>query len=198
MHVRSTQIDADRGWRRPGAHRAERAFFAGCLLAAGAGCASPPPAVTTNLTLTDGEAREKTVLTDADRAEIRRAFSDLAAGHRPVNPPAPAEGGIDWNDAVPAARSAVGEVEATVVSVESAPDGSSHRFLIRTVEDYPGEVVIRRVDGPSVYAAEAWIGRFPNEPRHAERAQKLVEEIDKELRRLGEQRWFREERHEGT
>ncbi len=199
MVVRSTQIDP----RAPGGSGGGRrgpAILA-CLLVAVSGilsggilgCATPPPAVTTNQVLTEDEAHQTILLTGSDKAEIRSAFRSFAAGHRPVNPPSKAKGGIDWADAELAVSLAVEDVEATIVTTEAADDGQSFRFVIRTIENFPGEVNIRRVDGPSVYEAQAWIGRFPTEARHVKRAEKIIKGIEKHIKQLGRQKWFREQ-----
>jgi hypothetical protein len=153
-----------------------------------AGCGQPQPhATTTNLALTPQEEREKLVLSHADEAEMLSALKSIAAGRTPVDPPAPAPLGMRWSDVPEAVDSACNEagVEMVVVRKIEADDGRSYRFVLETIEDWPGELVVRKVDGPEVYAAEAWVGRFPTEPARVARKDALLSALEKHMRALG-------------
>jgi hypothetical protein len=166
------------------------------------GCGAPPASVTTNLDLGSeshrgdpavvDEASQDVLLSVSEQAEILDALRDSVAGGRPVNLPGPARGGLRWSDVEVAVDEAVSEIEATIVRTLKAEDGNSYRFEIRTIESYPGEVVVRRVGGRKLYELDIRIGRFPSEPDHVQRAEKLHREIDQQMKRLGAQRWFPE------
>lgn len=173
--------------------------LAGLLAALAVGCA-PPAAVTTNLVLAGQEdpavpallqeARQKQLLSPADQAEVLSALKSVARGERPVDPPRRAPGGLRWLDVVPAVEEAVKLTEAIVVKKFRGDDRRSWRFLILTIEHYPGEVIVRRVDGKDLYETDIWIGRFPNAAHQVARAEKLRREIDRQMKRLGRQKWF--------
>lgn len=159
------------------------------------GCQQPEPAVLSNQLLVEGELDPRRVLSASDEAEIHAAFRSVAEGRTAVDPPAPAPGGLRWSDVPAAVGAACDEkgIEMVVVKERKEDDGRLYRFELRTIEDWPGELVVRRVDGPDLYEAEAWIGRFPEKPARIHRAEKLLAEIDKQMRRLGRQKWFNEE-----
>lgn len=182
--------------------RWRRGVPAGLLLALAGGCGAPPAAVTTNLDLSPegptgapavvDEASQRALLSPSEEAEVLDALRESVAGRRPVNPPGRAPGGVRWSGVEVAVKEAVAEIEAVVVRTLTSEAGDAYRFEIRTVENYPGEVVVRRVGGTKLYELDIRIGHFPSEPRHVERAEKLRRAIDEQMKRLGAQRWFPE------
>jgi hypothetical protein len=160
------------------------------------GCKPLPPAVASNTIQAPGEEHQKKLLTDQDRAEALAAMAE-ATGPMPPPPPegperpAPAPYGVRWSD-IPLALYETGfaeGVELAVYRTTVTPD--RYEFELRTVEGWPGELVIVRVEGDEVYRIEqASIGRFPDEPACVERADALVKELRLQLERLGAQPWF--------
>ena len=86
-----------------------------------------------------------------------------------------------------AALYACDDIEAAVVSKTLHDWG--WEIHLRTVEDWPGTLLIRRSDDQPrpttgrVYQASAAIGRFEDD--HADRAQALLEAFDQHLQAFG-------------
>jgi len=158
-----------------------------------AGCSKPPPAASTNLRLTPEESIRKSTYRPEDRRKARQALHEVAADHRPVNPPVPAPLGMRFSDIERAVARACDDVEAAVVWTEPDEDGAGFVFSLRTVEDWPGEIAVRRVAGPEVYTAEAWFGRFPEEEKNLTRAKALRAALGKQMRAWGKKRAFVDE-----
>jgi hypothetical protein len=153
-----------------------------------------------------GEENQKLTLTSRDQAKAVAAMQ--ATTGRPENGdrPARAPAGVRWSDVPTAVGEACSDegVEMTVIrttaydaqGVElkwSQRGGEPHEyvFTLRTVENWPGTLVIRQAPGAEVYeVAEASIGRFPDDPKRIERAEKLVKAFKRHLKRLGDQAWF--------
>jgi hypothetical protein len=182
-----------RGSRGGSALSAARAVGV-ALIAILAGCAGSPqaPAAASNHDLTPDEARQKKVLSDDDRARLLAAMRTVAEGHEPVNPPAPAPGGMRWSDVPAAVAAACGASEMAVRRTVREQGGVRIRFELRTIEEWPGELIVDRVEGPATYRAEARIGRFPDEPECLGRAEKLLDQLAISMRRLGRKRGFNE------
>jgi hypothetical protein len=162
----------------------------------GGGCAKKhPPAVVSNRVLEPGEENQKAILSSQDRSEALAAMQS-GTGKPPRNAQRPgrAPQGVRWSDipvALEAQEGAFGEqgVEMTVVRKVEQPD--EYAYELRTVEGWPGTLVIRRVDGDQVYEiTELRIGRFPDDPERVERAEALVRAFRQHLKRLGAQDWF--------
>ena len=162
------------------------------LLSMMAGCGHPPPAVLSNSVLGDEEEGAWRVLSPSAQSQTLKAMRSMASGQRPVNPPAPAPGGLRFSDVKAAVDEACTAIEAVVVRTYEDSQGRWCRFELRTVQDAPGELVVRRVDGPAVYEAQAWIGRFAAEPGNLKRADALVKALAGQMKRLGKQKWFNE------
>jgi len=84
-------------------------------------------------------------------------------------------------------------VEMVVVQTIAIPpeDPVRYRFLLRSIEDWPGELVIRRVDGDRVYEVESVsLGRFPSDPHRQQRSEALVKAFQEHLEAFGRKRWF--------
>jgi len=150
---------------------------------------------------------EKLLLSAADQAEILAAFQSIAQGRTPVNPPRPAPGGLRWSDVQPAAAWAVAEpgVEMAIVQTlrhdkngmvinETARFGASliwgYTFQLKTVEDRPAQLIVRRRDDPSVYETTATVGRFFDD---YQRAEKLRAAFDHMMRAFGRKRGFNDD-----
>jgi hypothetical protein len=145
-----------------------------CLGLASGGC-EQPHAAETNLRLTPEEERQVVVLGAAEQSEVHAAVRSVAEGHEPVDPPAPAppeDGGMRFSDVPLAASAAASEIEAVVVAASVTEDGDTLTFRLRTIENFPGELVVTRAPRPVMYTAVASIGRFPDD--HAGRADTLV------------------------
>lgn len=167
----------------------------GAGLAAAAGCSSPTPpyAAEQSMVLTAEDERSVARLDGAAQGEVIAAMRDVAPGHRPTRTavPAPAaEGGVRWSDVEAAAGAACSAIEAAVVGKTGDADADEYRFRIRTIENWPGELVVRRVDPPAMYEATAWIGRFPDE--RVERRDALLRAFDARLRAFGMKRKYPE------
>jgi hypothetical protein len=181
----------------PNGLRASLAAVAAAGVLSGCGGALPP-AASTNRPLAGDEAlpgRADQVLTAGQEETALRALDGIAAGQRPVNPPGPAPGGTRWSDVPAAVASACDDpgVEMTVVRTIAtpAPDPDRYRFELRTVEGWPGELVVRRSTGARACEVESVsIGRFPLEPARVERGALLVKAFEAHLEAYGRKRWF--------
>ncbi len=157
-----------------------------------AGCsASYPNAVTHNRVLAeeagDGvPGRSDQQLTASQQAAVMKAMKAVAAGHTVVNRPAPAPGGVRWSEIPRAVGWACGQegVEMTITDTFEDPDEYQFQFI--TIENWPARLVIVQGTGDRVYeVASVWVGRFPDEPWHVERAALLVSHFEARLRVLG-------------
>lgn len=165
--------------------------------AAGAmtGCrGSPAPLLASRIhPLADGEDRLVPELDPARRREVLDALGDLAAGREssaaPGPRPAPA-GTVRWSDVPLAVTAACRDAETAVVRTVEEETGQRYRFRLRSIEDWPGELVVRRVDGPPGYTAEAWFGYFPEHPPCAARTTALLSALSARLKAYGTKRGF--------
>jgi hypothetical protein len=157
--------------------------------------------VTTNLTrdqwpLAGPQERQKLLLSEAEQAEALAALRAVARGQESQSPtgPAPGPSGLRWSDVPEAAASACNEegVELVIVRVIRSP--GEFRFVLRSIEDWPGELVVRRVEGPEVYeVVDCRVGRFPDQPQKVARRDKLVEAFRRKMVELGRTRWFNDQ-----
>lgn len=141
--------------------------------------------------LTAEEARDKPVLEGDDPAAAIEAMRLADPGHHPARKvsAATAEAGrVRWSDLEAAVSYACDDAEVAVVETTEREGGDEFVFRIRTVEDWPGEIVVRRVDPPKVYRAEVSIGRFSGE--HADRCDRLLRAIDARMRSFGRKRKY--------
>ncbi len=133
-------------------------------------------------------------LTAAQKARILAALESVDFGEVEPDPPGKAPLGVRWSDIPLALRNAANEtgVEMVIVTTEVEPD--RYVFNLKTIESWPGRLVIRRAGRGRVYEIEeVWIGRFPKEPQRVARSDKLVDAFEKELERLGALVWFNDE-----
>ena len=169
----------------------------GATAAGGAmsGCrSSPTPLLASRIDFLDeGEERLVPELDPAGRREVRDALGELAAGVDaiPASGPHPAPAGtVRWSDVPLAVAAACRDTEAAVVRAVEEEAGRRYRFQLRSIEDWPGELVVRRVDGPPGYEAEAWFGYFPEHPPCAERRSALLSALSARLKAYGRKRGF--------
>lgn len=135
------------------------------------------------------ETRHKRVLDARDQAAVRRAFRASADGYLQVAPPHPAAHGVRWSDVPAAVAAACEDTEMAVVRTVESQAGSALEFQLRTVEDWPATLWVRRTDDDRRYEARAVVGLFGD--RH-DRAQALIEAFDRRLRAYGRKRGFRD------
>jgi hypothetical protein len=162
---------------------------AGSHLALMPGCTAKPAAATPLVVIDPLEPASVGVLTDSQRMQVERAFDDLAPGHKAgAKPtPAPSERGR-WSDVHLAVLYACDEIEAAVVQRTKHEWG--WEYHLRTAEDWPGTLMIRRADTARVYEASAIIGIFGD---RTERATALIEAFAEQMRDFGSKRQFPEE-----
>jgi hypothetical protein len=147
--------------------------------------------VVSNQVLAPGEENQKVTLSARDRAEAVATMQATTGRPESDDRPARAPRGVRWADVPLAVAEACDEegVEMTVVRKLEDPD--QFVFELRTVESWPGRLVVRRGQGAEVYQiTEAWIGRFPDDPDRVQRAEALVRAFKEQLERLGGQAWF--------
>ncbi|MEE9131143.1 MAG: hypothetical protein V3T84_14075 [Phycisphaerales bacterium] len=168
-----------------------------------AACEQPKAAVLSQALATN----EKLLLTAADQAEILAAFQSIAQGRTAVNPPRPAPGGLRWSDVQLAAEWAVAEpgVEMAIVQTLRHDERATvinekvlfgerliwcYTFRLKTVEDRPAQLIVRRRDDPSVYETTVTVGRFGDDHQ---RAEKLRVAFDSMMRAFGRKRGFNDD-----
>ncbi len=125
-------------------------------------------------------------LTGRQQAAALKAMKGVSAGHTVVNRPALAPGGIRWSEIPLAVTWASGQdgVEMTITDTFEDPD--EFQFELLTIENLPARLVIVEGTGDRVYEVRSVsVGRFPDEPRHVERAALLVSHFEARLRVLG-------------
>lgn len=162
----------------------DSAFAAGLVCILFGGCSSTPPyAASTNLRLTPDEKAEKLVLSPSDEAQALAAMRAVADDQSPVNPPRAAEAGVRWRDVPIALYYAATEVEMATTRVREMPD--VYEVELKTVDDHPGRMVVRRVGGDRVYEADAVVGRFGDD---VERVRQLLAAFDRQMKLFGRKR----------
>ncbi len=145
-------------------------------------------AASTNLKLTNEEHTAKAKLSEADQAEVIAAMQHIDPDHVPTSPSAEAPAKMRWSDLNAAVYYACNRVEMAIIRTEIDEDGRLVRFHLRTVEDWPGQLTVRRVPEPDLYKAEASIGRFPQKPKRLERASALLKALDEYMLAFGKKR----------
>lgn len=153
------------------------------ILAISAGCATEPNAATFQTDRESDPVQFKPELDAADRHRVNDTFRDLAAGHQAVDPPAPAAGGKRWSDVLDAAATACESIEATITY--AAERDGAWLFTLRTVEDLPGRMTVKRVNDARVYEAAASIGLYDD---RTERAAALLRSFDEQMLVFGRRR----------
>ncbi len=182
-------------------HRSAAAVCCWSILLAA--CGQPRPAVFSQALATD----EKLLLSAADQAEILAAFRSIAKDRTAVNPPGPAPGGLRWSDVQPAAAWAVAEPGVEMAIVQTLRHDETgmvinekvrvaerliwgYTFRLKTVEDRPAKLIVRRRDDRSVYEATITVGRFGDDHQ---RAEKLRAAFDRMMHAFGRKRGFNDD-----
>ena len=178
------------------------------LAVAGGGCAKPAAPV--EMARQPEETPLTGTMTPTQQQEIQSAFESLVEGAKAVNRPVTAATGR-WSDVYPSVVAACDEIEAAVVSKTLHEWG--WEIHIRTVEEWPGTLTIRRVApepqplstphtatsaamGPRVICqATAVVGLYGD---RTERAHALLEAFDKHLREFGHKRRLPDDGSGGT
>lgn len=148
-------------------------------------CSTPPPAAESNLRLTEQEQSQRQVLTEAQRAEIRAALATLVADHEVDQLPRTADHGVRWSDVKLAAYYACKDEQ--MASVRSSNTDNVWVFHLRTANERPGQMVVRRVDDERVYEATVTVGRFHDDDESAAR---LLKAFHSRMRAFGHKRGF--------
>jgi hypothetical protein len=153
------------------------------------GCSSKPAAATPLVVIDPLEPASVGVLSDSQQRQVEGAFDDLAQGHTAgaIAKPAPSERGR-WSDVHLAVLYACDEIEAAVVQRTKRDWG--WEYYLRTAEDWPGTLMIRRADAARVYEASASIGIFGD---RTERAEALLEAFAEQMRDFGRKPQFPED-----
>lgn len=147
------------------------------------GCSGEQPfAATTNLRLTPEEKTLKLVLDSTDQARALGDMRSVAGDHLVVQPPF-SSGSVRWSDIPLALDYACAVVEMAIVRTIYEPDG--YVFKLKTIDDRPGEITLRRVDDERVYLAEATVGRLGDDE---DLARRLLVELDRQLHLFGSKR----------
>jgi hypothetical protein len=139
-----------------------------------------PYAATTNRRLTEDEQHGPLVLDETDQAAVLAAMRQITAAPEATDGPPPEPSDVPrWSDLEAAVISASDEIEAAVVDSTRQSDGEVVVFTLKTVEGWPGELVVERVPPPEVYRPTARLGRFPMMPERIERAERLLASLDR-------------------
>ena len=133
---------------------------------------------------------EKAKLNSSDRAEILSAFRSITQGRKPVNPPSRATNGVRWSDVPRAATAACNERGVEMAIVEEIDQDWGYTFILKTVEDKPAKLVVRRLYNAQVYQASATVGRFHDDQK---RADKLLAVFEQKMQAFGRKRGFEDE-----
>lgn len=149
-------------------------------------CEQPGNAVSSQALVTE----ERAVLTPAHRAEMRSALRSIAHGRILVDRPGPAPGGLRWSDVERAAAEAVGELGVEMAILETQAHDDGYTFRLKTIEDRPAQLTVRRRDDGRVYEATATVGRFADDQQ---RADALLAAFDRMMRAFGRKRGFNDE-----
>lgn len=135
-------------------------LFAVCVVAL-AGCSSEPFAAADQRRLTDDEPRWRNVLSGSEQSEVSAAMGSVAAGATVVERPQRAPHGVRWSDVEAAASAAAAEVEMAIVRTVKLPDAApGFEFILKSVDDRPASLTVRRLESDRVYEAAATVGRF--------------------------------------
>ena len=162
------------------------ALFGSLALGLGISCEQAPKVLPTKELAPD----EKVLLDSSDRTEILSAFRSLTKGKKLVNRPARAIKGVRWSDVPKAVAAACGENGVEMAVVETITQDWGYTFIIKTVEDKPAQLIVRRLDNDQVYQASATVGRFHDDQK---RADKLLAVFEQKMKAFGRKRGFEDE-----
>ena len=80
------------------------------------------------------------------------------------------------------------EAEMAVLSTQRIEEGKGgYRFALKTIEDWPAELVVMRTDDERIYEAAATVGRFEDRLIRAER---LLDALQRQMLAFGAKRRF--------
>lgn len=130
---------------------------------------------------------EKVMLDSSDRSEILSAFRSISQGRELVNRPSKAANGVRWSDVPKAAAAACNEVGVEMAIVETIKNDWGYTFILKTIEDWPAQLIVRKLDNAQVYQATATVGRFRD---YQKRADKLLAVFGQKMRAFGRKRGF--------
>ncbi len=150
---------------------------------------------------------ERLVLTQAEQAEVLAALRSITQGRTLVNRPRSTWGGFRWSDVPRAAGWAIAEAGVEMAIVQTlrhdemgklieknvlVGEGSIwvYTFRLKTVEDRPAELIVRRRHDQRVYDATATVGRFADDHQ---RAEALLAAFDKMMSAFGRKRGFNDQ-----
>lgn len=150
------------------------------LVLAHAAACQRPPAVLQDYQDPSESPRWKLALTPPEQSELSQALYDWTDGRAATQSPQPAPYGVRWSDVPEAAAKATASNEMAVLTTQKEDWG--YTFAIMTVDNYPGILIVRRVDPPTIYEAQATVGRFQD---RTAQAQSLVRDLHREMKRLG-------------
>ena len=131
-------------------------------------------------------------LTGEEQESVRDAMRLFAEGQSPSQTPRPADHGMRFSDVESAAFYAAVNSEMALLDVIDEADGARLRFQLVTIEEWPAELIVERIDGPEVYRARASVGRFPQMDERQERAEELLNAFDRQMRSFGRKPRFPE------
>ena len=152
-----------------------------CCLGLATGCSAPPYAASTNSVLVPEDLHKKKTLTAAEQSQLRAAFDELAVGHKPVNSYDKSSGKLRWSDVPNAVAFACDDAEMGIVRTVKRDWG--YEFQLRTIEDYPAQLIVKRTHDDRVYKATAVVGHFED---HQDRAAALIKALDKQMKAFAE------------
>lgn len=133
---------------------------------------------------------EKAVLNLSDRSEILSAFRSISQGREPVNRPSKAAKGVRWSDVPQSVAAACNEAGVEMAIIETIENDWGYTFILKTVEDWPAQLIIRKLDTDQVYQATATVGRFSDNQK---RADKLLAVFGQKMRAFGRKRGFEDD-----
>jgi hypothetical protein len=151
----------------------------------GAACGCSVPYAAEKLARQPGDnPPTKGVLTASDQNEIGEAFDDAADG-RDADQSLKPSGTIRWSDVPLAVVYACDEAEMAVVEADEGDAVCRYRLI--SVEDWPGTLIVTRVDDGRIYEASATVGEFGN---REDRANRLLEALESQLKAFAKKRKF--------
>ncbi len=163
--------------------------FTALLAAALAGCRSEPNAAA-RLARVEGEPPIDLELSPDEQAEVIDAMQSVAVDHA-----APAERSIvremRWSDLPGAVATACDEEGVEMVVIAHHRHEWGDTFELRTADDQPARLEVRRTGDDRLYTAAATVGRFQS-PADRERAQRLLRELDRAMVKMSHKRRLRE------
>ena len=162
------------------------ALLGSLTLALGNSCEQPPKAIPAQ----DLAPNEKVLIDSSDRSKILSAFRSITKGRKLVNPPTRATYGVRWSDVSQAVAAACNEAGVEMTIVEKLELDWGYTFILKTVEDRPAQLIVRRLDNNQVYQATATVGRFKDDQK---RADKLLAAFGQMMKAFGNKRSFENE-----